>query len=169
MTLQVQPGFTYVDVSAAAIDAFVAAGAGTLTLSVTHNCATPVDTVIVANDLTDGVLRVVPAHVDQTGVRLEDGIYRIALTHSGTPTKTADETMLFVDYDLVCKLLAYYAEHLACLERKPCHDTEQFYPLAFADLLRRGRICTDFTYEQACSVYAYLTDLLTQDYDCGCH
>ena len=175
MALTITFDSTYANVtfSGPALDAFVADDTNTLNLLMVNSCGTEVTYAVDIDDVdTDGG-NTYTRTAAQLGFSstVTDGVYRFRLKYLGDTILT-DTGYAYVAVQIPCQLIDSYAKYIDCIDDRPCKDNEHFWPAAFHELLKdwNGNPCSDWTYQNACTVWTSLNTMLEtiNDDDCGC-
>ena len=179
MNFSIASDFTSITISGDALEQYMSNSpvSGTLKLSV-YTCSSSTPTVIdLSQDIaspktingTTGSYNyiVVPADLSMTSV-ISNGVYKFELVYADTTTYT-DTAIVYVNKDVACRLVNYYATIKDLIDTKDCAENDYFMPYIFDDLLSRANTCDDFTFVNACCIYNTMITILDSTVnECGC-
>lgn len=131
-------------------------GVDTLELDIYHNCDEGVTITIDENNIVTNTVTLEPSDLNQSGSKLEDGVYRFVLTLKTNNPYVVETLNLYVYCDLECDLITYYSQHFNSNVG------------SFHEALKRLNACGEFTYDRACLLWAELERVLDKPNTSGC-
>lgn len=156
MIVTLNEDYTAINITSNLIEAWIDDNTIDLVLNIYESCITTPIEITVNNDvIEDDVLVISTSLLQQSGVTVSDGIYRLELVSNDEDDIVTEKYCLFVDVELKCKLITYISNNL----------TSNIYHLYL--VLSNGETCVECNCNSLCTIYDEIITILDSDKD-GC-